>query len=78
MLHYYSHPEDRKITKQKLNQLGCSYLAFGVFDIDSICIEIQRPGGALVNPPILSNDKKLEVAYCNDNEGNFLEIVEVL
>jgi len=32
----------------------------------------------MVNPPALKNDKNVKVAYCHDNEGNLMEIVEVL
>ena len=78
LLQYYSHPEQKEITKQKSNQLGCSHLAFSVDDIDSICEKIEEIGGSIVNLPALTNNKKVKVAYCYDNEGNLIEIVEIL
>jgi catechol 2,3-dioxygenase-like lactoylglutathione lyase family enzyme len=78
LLQYHSHPEQKEIAKQKSNQLGCSHLAFGVDNIDSVCEKIEEIGGSIVNPPALTNDKKVKVAYCHDNEGNLMEIVEVL
>ena len=78
LLQYHSHPEKKEIAKQRSNQLGCSHLAFSVDDINAVCNEIERIGGSVVNPPVLTNDKKVKVAYCHDNEGNLMEIVEVL
>ena len=78
LLQYHSHPEQKSIAKQKSNQLGCSHLAFSVHDINTVCEKIKKIGGSMVNPPALTNDKKVKVAYCHDNEGNLMEIVEVL
>ena len=78
LLQYHSHPEQKIITNQKSNQVGYSHLAFSVNGIDTICEKIKNIGGSVVNPPILTNDKKVKVAYCHDNEGNLMEIVEIL
>ena len=78
LLQYHSHPEQKNIVKQKSNQLGCSHLAFSVKGINAVCEKIKKIGGSMVNPPALTNDKKVKVAYCHDNEGNLMEIVEVL
>jgi len=78
LLQYHSHSEQKEIVKQKSNQLGCSHLAFSVDDVDTICEKIKEIGGSIVNSPALTNDKKVKVAYCHDNEGNLMEIVEVL
>ena len=78
LLQYHSHPEQREITKQKSNQLGYSHMAFSVKNINAVCEKIEEIGGSMVNPPALTNDKKVKVAYCHDNEGNLMEIVEVL
>ena len=78
LLQYHSHPEQKSITKQKSNQLGCSHIAFSVDCINTVCEKIEKIGGSMVNPPMLTIDKKVKVAYCHDNEGNLMEIVEVL
>ena len=78
LLQYHSHPERKKISKQSSNQLGCSHLALTVEDINSVCEKIIDIGGSILNPPALTKDKKVKVVYCHDNEGNLLEIVEVL
>jgi len=78
LLQYHSHPEQKEIANQKSNRLGHSHLAFSVDDVDTVCKEIENKGGSIVNPPALTNDKKVKVAYCHDNEGNLMEIVEIL
>ncbi|MDP0562402.1 MAG: VOC family protein [Candidatus Endonucleobacter sp. (ex Gigantidas childressi)] len=77
LLQYHSHPIEKQIIKQKSNQLGYSHLAFSVDNIDIVCEKIEEIGGSMVNSPTLTNDKKVKVAYCHDNEGNLIEIVEV-
>ena len=78
LLQYHSHPEQKELSRQKSNQLGCSHIAFRVNDIVTVCEKIEKIGGSVVNPPALTKDKKVKVAYSHDNEGNLMEIVEVL
>ena len=78
LLQYHSHPENTKIMQQKSNKLGCSHMAFSVDNIDNACETIEKLGGSIVNPPALTNDKKVKVAYCHDVEGVLMEIVEVI
>ena len=78
LLQYHSHLEQKEIVKQKSNQLGCSHLAFSVDDIDVVCEKIEKLGGSMVNLPVITDNKKVKVVYCHDNEGNLMEIVEVL
>jgi predicted enzyme related to lactoylglutathione lyase len=78
LLQYHSHPENKEITRQKSNKLGCSHMAFGVDNIEKTCEIIETMGGSIVNPPALTNDKKVKVAYCHDVEGVLIEIVEVI
>jgi catechol 2,3-dioxygenase-like lactoylglutathione lyase family enzyme len=78
LLQYHSHPEKTEITQQKSNKLGYSHIAFGVDNIDKACKIIEKLGGSIVNPPALTNNKKIKVAYCHDLEGFLIEIVEIL
>ena len=78
LLQYQSHPQEKEIFNQKSNQLGCSHLAFTVEQIEIFCEKIIKLGGSVVNPPALTNNKNIKVAYCHDNEGNLMEIVELL
>ena len=78
LLQYHSNPEQKEIVNQKSNQLGCSHLAFSVDNINTTCDSIKELGGSVVNKPVLTDDRKVKVAYCHDNEGNLIELVEVL
>ena len=78
LLKYHSHSEDEEISKQKSYKLGSSHIAFTVDNINEMCKLIENAGGSIVNPPALSNDKKVKVSYCHDVEGVLMEIVEVL
>ena len=78
LLKYHSHPQDEEISKQKSYKLGSSHIAFTVDNINEMCKLIENAGGSIVNPPALSNDKKVKVSYCHDVEGVLMEIVEVL
>ena len=60
LLQYHSHPEQKEIAKQRSNQLGCSHLAFSVNDINTVCEKIKEIEGSIVNPPALTNDKKVK------------------
>lgn len=76
LLQYQSIVDSSHIVNQPSNQLGCSHLAMTVHSIDDFCELIKNLGGSVVNPPRKSNDGKVSVAYCHDNEGILLEIVQ--
>ena len=78
MLQYHSHPIRTDIRNANSNQLGCSHMAFTVFDINSATKKLIALGGSLVNKPALSNDGKVRVVYCHDPEGILIELVEVI
>lgn len=78
LLQYHSHQEYKHLIKQKSNQLGCSHLAFEVDNIDIVCDLIKTLGGGIVNNPALNDNKDAKVVYCHDNEGNLMEMVEIL
>ena len=76
LLQYLSTNNDSPVINQLSNQLGCSHLAMTVHAIDEFCVLIQNLGGSVVNSPRKSHDGKVSVAYCHDNEGILLEIVQ--
>jgi catechol 2,3-dioxygenase-like lactoylglutathione lyase family enzyme len=78
LLKYHSDSDSIEVVNQNSNKLGCSHMAFGVDDIKKTCQLIKKNGGSILNPPALSDDKKAIVAYCHDNEGVLMEIVEIL
>ena len=76
LLQYLSIENNSLVVNQLSNQLGCSHLAMTVHAIDEFCVLIQNLGGSVVNSPRKSHDGKVSVAYCHDNEGILLEIVQ--
>lgn len=76
LLQYQSHPDNQPLANAPSNRLGCSHIAFTVDDIARICGEIVRLGGSVVNPPALAPDGLVRVAYCHDQDGILLEVVE--
>ena len=78
LLKYHSHPVDFQGNEQPSNYLGCSHIAFTVVDGEEACRMVCDLGGSVVNPPALSPDGKVRVAYCHDPEGVLLELVEEL
>ena len=78
LLQYHSHVEYEDVVIQKPYKLGCSHMAFSVDNIENTCELIMKIGGSIVNPPALTDDNKVKVAYCHDLEGVLMEIVEVL
>lgn len=76
LLKYHSHPIELDLDNLKTNDLGCSHLAYTVANIEDICKMIIMNGGSIENPPSLSTDEKVKVAYCRDPEGVLLEVVE--
>jgi catechol 2,3-dioxygenase-like lactoylglutathione lyase family enzyme len=78
LLQYHSHPSGQTPEKTPANSLGCSHLAFTVADSEATCDTIRKLGGTVVNPPALSPDNSVRVAYCHDPDGTLLEIVEEL
>ena len=76
LLHYLSTENNALVAKQPSNRLGCSHLAMTVNSIDEFCVLIQNLGGSVVNSPRKSHDGKVSVAYCHDNEGILLEVVQ--
>ena len=78
LLEYKSHPTNPSNSNYPSNKHGCSHVAFTVEDIDKILAKIEKLGGSIVNPPIMSDDRSVKVMYCHDLDGILMEIVEEL
>lgn len=72
------HGDERSFNKsiQKANKYGWSHISFTVKSIVDIINIINENGGKADNNFQYSPDGKVKVLYCNDIEGNILEIVE--
>lgn len=76
LLQYHSHPDRQSAQLAPANQLGCSHIAFTVDNMERSCLEIVRLGGSVINPPVISPNGQLRVAYCRDLDGILIELVE--
>lgn len=76
LLQYHSHPDIQPLADAPSNRLGCSHIAFTVDDIARTCGEIIRLGGTVVNPPAIAPSGLVRVAYCHDQDGILMELVE--
>ena len=72
------HGDEKSFNKsiQKANKYGWSHISFTVKSIVDIINIINENGGKADNNFQYSPDGKVKVLYCNDIEGNILEIVE--
>lgn len=57
---------------------GCMHLAFTVPDVEQFYECFKKQGVNFLSVPCISNNKKAKVCFCQDPEGNFLELVEEL
>tara|TARA_B100000795_G_C22795625_1_gene439215 strand:- start:1123 stop:1557 length:435 start_codon:yes stop_codon:yes gene_type:complete len=78
LIQYLSHPKELSKEKSKSNDLGCSHVAYTVSDSEKVCALISSAGGSVENPPAISPNGKVKVAYCHDPEGVLMEIVELI
>jgi len=74
LLQYISHPTP--IENDPINRIGCSHIAITVDDIDSMYNMLIDFGLKFHYEPQLSIDGNAKVAFCRDNEGILIEVVE--
>jgi catechol 2,3-dioxygenase-like lactoylglutathione lyase family enzyme len=76
LLQYHSHPDKQILINTPSNKVGCSHIAFTVDDVEKLCVQINRLGGSILNPPALAPNGLVKVAYCHDPDGILIEVVE--
>ena len=59
-------------------QPGITHIALTVQDLDALYEDLRGAGIVFNAPPQRSPDGNVNVTYCRDPEGNFVELVEVL
>jgi len=70
-------PENLNPDKSQINRQGFGHMAFLVDDIDTAVEKLLNNGGSLVGEIQNVDFEKLghlQIVYCKDPEGNFLEI----
>ena len=77
LLKYTSHPR-RALDNPQICDIGCSHIAFTVDDVDREFIWLSEKGVKFNSHPVVSPDGYAKVAFCQDPNGVFIELVEVL
>jgi catechol 2,3-dioxygenase-like lactoylglutathione lyase family enzyme len=77
LLHYASHPQPERL-ENKLCELGPTHLAFTVADVEQLYAEWSAKGVKCNSAPVISPDGKAKLFFCQDPDGTFLEIVQML
>lgn len=77
LLKYMSHPQEVPDNPQ-ICDIGCSHIAFTVDDVDREFIRLSEKGVKFNSHPCVSSDGYAKVAFCQDPDGVFIELVEVL
>lgn len=67
-----------KTSEKKVYDTGCMHIAITVKDINDAYKRLEREKIQFLSPPCTSADGKAKVCFCQDPEGNFLELVEQL
>lgn len=63
---------------KQINRLGFSHIAIIVDNLKTKYEMLSKVGVHFISPPQTSPDKQTKVAFCQDYEGNFIELVEEL
>lgn len=74
----YDHPEIRVGEHRTVNTLGLTHVAITVHDLQSTWHKLSHAGVKFINPPQTAPSGNAKVCYCQDFDGNFLELVEML
>ena len=77
LLHYVSHPMSRA-KDNKINEIGPTHIAFTVESMDETYERLSKVGVKFNSVPIVSPDGKAKLAFCQDPDGTYLELVEEL
>lgn len=76
---YFKNPKTKKkIGNVKLNYLGLTHYAMTVKNIDKLYIKLKSEGVNFLHKPLLSEDKKVKLAFCKSPDNVLIEMVQVL
>ncbi|MCX5698516.1 MAG: VOC family protein [Candidatus Omnitrophica bacterium] len=75
---YFSIGAGKISTISNLNDTGFSHISCTVENIVNEYDRMKKAGVHFISAPQVSFDRYAKVAFCQDPEGNFIELVEVL
>ncbi len=65
-------------TSTPLNAIGPTHIALNVNNINELYTRLTKVGVPFNAPPRISPDGCVKVAFCQDPDGTFVELVEVI
>jgi len=74
----YHFPVSKKAGKNRINDIGCSHVAFTVKNIEKEYLFLSNKGVIFNSRPQESEDGLVKVVFCRDPDGTFVELVEIL
>lgn len=77
LLHYISHPQPER-GDNKLYNTGPTHVAFTVEDVDATYAQFTAQGIRCNSEPVISPDGKAKLFFCQDPDGTYLEMVQML
>lgn len=77
LLQYISHPQGER-GDNKLYEIGPTHVAFTVDDVDATYAQWSAKGVRCNSKPVVSPDGKAKLFFCQDPDGTFVEIVQML
>lgn len=76
---YWKNPKSKKkINCLKLNYFGLTHYAMTVKNIDKTYKTLSKKGIQFIHEPLMSDDKKVKLAFCKSPDGVFIEMVQML
>lgn len=78
LLHYHNPHNTSKGQESKLQDVANLHIALTVDDIDAEFRRLREAGVAFISEPTISPNGYAKVAFCQDPDGNYIELVEVL
>lgn len=74
----YDHPAIRVGEQRLVNSRGLTHVAFTVHDLEATWKKLSAAGVHFISSPLVTSNGQAKVVYCQDFDGNFLELVEML
>jgi catechol 2,3-dioxygenase-like lactoylglutathione lyase family enzyme len=78
LLYFFPPVSTKGDAAKGLTDKGFSHISCTVENIDAIHDRLSKAEIRFNSPPQVSSDGHAKVAFCQDPEGNFIELVEVL
>ena len=77
LLHYVSNPQPGR-GDNELWETGPTHVAFSVDDVDEVYRQWSSQGVKCNSKPVVAPDGKAKLFFCQDPDGTYLEIVQML